>query len=116
MLMGYLGGYLEPFVRLIPAAAPDGLGGTEVTWTEGETLQLAVVPLEPREERQGEQPGLSRRVRLLVPGVTALRLEDRVRRGKDGTCFRVTGDSELRHTPARARVAYGICEAEAVEA
>ena len=108
--------YLEPFVRLIPAETPDGLGGTVRTWSEGETLLLALVPLSPREVRRGEQPALVRRVRLVVPaGDTALRLGDWLRRERGGLRLRVTGDSALRHTPPRARTACGICEAEVAE-
>ncbi|MBR6954611.1 MAG: hypothetical protein IKH77_06210 [Clostridia bacterium] len=107
--------YLEPFTRLVPVAVPDGLGGAEVTWQEGERLYLAASPLPPREEQAEGRALLRRRLRLYLPlgeGETRLTLGDWLLRECTGERLRVTGDTRLRRTPRRARAAYGICEAE----
>ena len=113
--------YLEPFTRLIPVAAPDGLGGAAVVWQEGGRLSLAAVPLRPKEDRAEDRPVARKRLRLYFPledgaGGEAPASGDWLLRECTGERLRITGDARFRRTPRGARIPCGECEAEVTEA
>ena len=111
----------ETFVRLRRVERPDGLGGQDVTWEDGETVQLFPIPCRTARRDDAGRPTL-RRVMLLF-GTEPLPFAARVRRVKDGTVLRILADGFWQAPPCalaplcemQAEVLEGPAEPEAAE-
>lgn len=76
---------------LAPVTVADGQGGQTTTWSEGDQVWAAVVPLSGREALSAGavQSSLSTRITIRYrDGVTA---QMRVRRERDGQLYELTG-------------------------
>lgn len=76
---------------LVPAAVADSQGGQTTTWSDGDTVHAAIVPLSGREALAAGavQSSLSTRITLRYrDGVTA---QHRLRRDRDGQVYELVG-------------------------
>lgn len=89
-------------VRLCAAAAPDGFGGSAVSWQEGKAFRCCAVPDSGELLLQAGQDRPHSRWTILAAPDCPLALYDWFRDCDSGETFRVTAVPQERHTPPGA--------------
>ena len=111
--MSLLSEAMETFVRLEKAAAPDGYGGTDTAWTEGETFEGAATYDNSTQARVAAVQGVTSIYSIYTCRAVALGCHGVVKRKSDGKIFRVTSDSKDKKTPLSAGLDMRVVTAEA---
>ena len=89
----------EGYVLLNKTRVNDGYGGYTVTWTDGPTIQGAIVFNSSLEARKAEAQGVTSVYKLTTKKNITLEYHDVLRRVRDGKIFRVTSDGDDLFTP-----------------
>lgn len=92
----------ESYVLLNKVRTPDGLGGYSTVWTDGATIQGAMVFNSSLEARKAEAQGVTSVYTLTTKKSITLEYHDVLRRTRDSKIFRVTSDGDDSYTPASA--------------
>mgnify|MGYP003292295826 CR=1 FL=1 len=79
---------------------PDGSGGYNTVWTEGEPLKAAIVRDTSTEARIAEAAGTVETYTITVPRSVRLKYHDVIKRLSDGKTFRIISDNEGKKPPA----------------
>lgn len=85
-------GYLQPCVMLTKKRVPDGQGGFEAIWTDGDEFDAAIVKDRSLQARVAEKQGVSSVYTITTARGVALEYHEVFRRVSDGATFRVTSD------------------------
>lgn len=85
-------GYLQPCVMLTKKSVPDGQGGFEAIWTDGDEFDAAIVKDRSLQARVAEKQGVSSVYTITTARGVALEYHEVFRRVSDGATFRVTSD------------------------
>ena len=110
-----LSDFFTACVALRREASPDGLGGVQERWTEGEAFYAGIALQEGTEHTIADQNGLVSTYTILVSQRLTLRQDDRIRRLSDGKVFRVTADGTDRMTPDCSLLGLRMVTGEAVQ-
>lgn len=100
--MSLLESSYEPFVLLNKLSVDDGYGGIVVTYTDGATIQGALVLDDSGTERIAQALGASQSYTLTVRKDINLDFHDVLRRVSDNKLIRITNDSDDKDTPPSA--------------
>lgn len=100
--MSLLDEAFEEFVILNKIRVDDGYGGSEVTWSDGQTISGAMVFNNSIEARTAEAQGVSSVYTFTTRKNIVLDYHDVMRRESDGKIFRVTSDGDDFYTPKSA--------------
>lgn len=95
-------GYLQPCVMLTKKRVPDGQGGFEAIWTDGDEFDAAIVKDRSLQARVAEKQGVSSVYTITTARGVALEYHEVFRRVSDGAIFRVTSDYTDSRPPAVA--------------
>lgn len=98
--------------RMIPDSSPDGEGGANVRYTEGEHFFAAVVLDNSTAARIAEKQGLSKTFNVTADREIGLRFHDVIKRLADNRTFRITSESSDARTPLCASFSFSVCKAE----
>ena len=71
---------------------PDGLGGFETSWADGDEFDAAIVKDQSLQARTAEKQGVSSVYTITTARGVALEYHEVFRRVSDGAIFRVTSD------------------------
>lgn len=104
-----------PACRLEPLRDPDGLGGENLRWREGEAFEAAFALLRAAEATVADQTGLRRRFSILTRQGVALRRGDRVKRLSDGLVLRLVSDPADARTPASSGLRLQQADGEVID-
>lgn len=85
-------GYLQSCVMLTKKRVPDGQGGFEAIWTDGDEFDAAIVKDRSLQARVAEKQGVSSVYTITTARGVALEYHEVFRRVSDGATFRVTSD------------------------
>lgn len=85
-------GYLQSCVMLTKKRVPDGQGGFEAIWTDGDEFDAAIVKDRSLQARVAEKQGVSSVYTITTARGVALEYHEVFRRVSDGAIFRVTSD------------------------
>ena len=85
-------GFLQPCVMLEKKRVPDGLGGFEASWADGDEFDAAIVKDKSLQARVAEKQGVSSVYTITTAQGVALEYHEVFRRVSDGAIFRVTSD------------------------
>lgn len=85
-------GYLQSCVMLTKKRVPDGQGGFEAIWTDGDEFDAAIVKDRSLQARVAEKQGVSSVYTITTARGVALEYHEVFRRISDGATFRVTSD------------------------
>lgn len=86
-------------VFMVPKRTPDGSGGSDTAWTEGETLRAAIIRDTSTEARIAESAGTVEAYTVTVSRSVHLKYHDVIKRLSDGKTFRITSDNAESKTP-----------------
>ena len=100
--MSLLNEAFEDFVYMNKAKVDDGYGGTETTWTEGATIQAALVLDNDPQIRVAYAQGVKGLYTLITRRSTTLEYHEVLKRVSNERYYRVTSDGEDKHTPSSA--------------
>lgn len=100
--MSLLSETMENCIIMDKQTAPDGYGGVVTTWVEGATFEAAIVMDNSIEARIAEQQGVTAIYTVTTSKAINLQYHDVFKRERDSKIFRVTSDSDDKHTPASA--------------
>ena len=92
----------EPFTYQNKSVIDDGWGGTTTTWTDGATIQAALVLDNDPQIRVAMAEGVKGMYTLVTRKNVTLEFHDVLKRVKNGKIYRVTSDGEDKHTPMSA--------------
>lgn len=95
----------EAFVKfkiMNKAIVDDGYGGTTTTWTEGATIQGAMVLDSSTQAMMAKAQGVKDLYTFTVRKSTELDFHSVLKRVSDGKIFRLTTDSDDKKTPNSA--------------
>lgn len=85
-------GYLQPCVILTKKCIPDGQGGFETSWSDGDKFDAAIVKDQSLQARVAEKQGVSSVYTITTARGVALEYHEVFRRVSDGAIFRATSD------------------------
>lgn len=85
-------GYLQSCVMLTKKRVPDGQGGFEAIWTDGDEFDAAIVKDRSLQARVAEKQGVSSVYTITTARGVALEYHEVFRRVSDGAIFRATSD------------------------
>ena len=91
---------MTPCVFMVATKKPDGSGGYETEWTEGEKLTAAIVRDTSTESRIAEAAGTVSIYTVTVFRDVHLPFHSVIKRLSDGKTFRITSDNAEKKTPA----------------
>lgn len=100
--MSLLDDAFENFIVLDKVTSSDGYGGINTTWTNGATIQGAIVYDNSTEMKIAEAMGSTSAYTLTVRKGIEFDYHDVLRRQKDGKVFRITSNSDELKTPKGA--------------
>ena len=86
-------------VFMVKKQTPDGSGGQDTKWTEGEPLEAAIVRDTSTEARIAEAAGTKEMYTVAVSRSVHLKYHDVIKRLSDGKTFRITSDNAEKQTP-----------------
>lgn len=90
---------MVPCVFMLPHREPDGSGGWNTTWEQGEPLMAAINRDTSTEARIAEAAGTVRAYTVTVRRDVHLKYHDVIKRLSDGETFRITSDNGENKTP-----------------
>ena len=102
--MSLLDEAMEKCIYLDKTTAPDGYGGTTISWQEGAEFYAAIVFDTSMEARVADKQGVTSLYTITTRKNLTLEYHDVFRRVRDGKIFRVTSDGDDKHTPASANL------------
>lgn len=108
--------YFEPFTLLKSAFCPDPCGGQLQQDVTELPFRAALADALGEEGERGGKPFIRVTPYLLCPPETPLKLDDIIRREKDGAHYRVCSRPEDRRTPLGAGFPYAEVRLERMEA
>ena len=91
---------MVPCVFMVPKREPDGSGGYNTTWEQGENLMAAINRDTSTEARIAEAAGTVRAYTVTVRRDVRLKYHDVIKRISDGETFRITSDNGEKKTPS----------------
>lgn len=97
--MSLIDSMMVPCVFMVPKKTPDGSGGYNTTWAEGESLSAAIVRDTSTEARIAEAAGTVSVYTVTVRRDVHLPFHSVVKRLTDGKVFRITSDNAEKKTP-----------------
>lgn len=100
--MSLLGEAYESCTIINRAVVPDGQGGVITTWTDGATIQAAVVEDDSMQARIGSVQGVTSVYTITTSRDINLQYHEVLRRESDGKIFRITSDGDDKKTPKSA--------------
>lgn len=100
--MSLLSAAYEPCVIINRAIVPDGQGGVVTTWTDGATIQAAIVLDNSMQAQIGAVEGVTAVYTITTERGINLQYHEVLRRVSDGKIFRVTSDGDDKKTPTSA--------------
>jgi hypothetical protein len=100
-------------VFMVPNRTPDGSGGFDTTWAEGEPLKAAIIRDTSTEARIAEAAGTVDMYTVTVSRSVHLKYHAIIKRLSDGKTFRITSDNTDVKTPACAALDIAQSTAEA---
>lgn len=100
--MSLLSDAFEQFVYMNKSVVDDGRGGTKTTWTEGATIDAALVLDSSLEGRVALAQGVTGVYTLTTRKSVVLEYHEVLKRVKDGRYFRITSDGDDKATPPSA--------------
>jgi hypothetical protein len=104
---------MEPCVFMVPKRTPDGSGGYNPTWTEGERFKAAIIRDTSTEARIAEAAGTVDVYTVTVSRSVHLEYHAVIKRLSDGKIFRITSDNAEKKTPACSALDIAQSSAEA---
>ena len=90
---------MESCVFMVQKKAPDGSGGSDTVWTEGEPLRAAITLDTSTEARIAEAAGTVDVYTVTVSRSVHLKYHAVIKRLSDGKTFRITSDNADKKTP-----------------
>lgn len=110
--MGLIDGMLARCVHLSRPETPDGLGGYEGEWVEGEPFDAVLIKVAEAQGSRGERPVLQEKFTAVVSAQEPLHYHDVFRRLSDGAVFRAIGDAADAAAPeaSTVKIAKALCE------
>ena len=90
---------MVPCVFMVPERTPDGSGGYDTTWTEGEPLRAAIIRDTSTEARIAEAAGTVEAYTVTVSRSVHLKYHAVIKRLSDGKTFRITSNNAEKKTP-----------------
>ena len=100
--MSLLDEAMESYIIMNKAKVPDGYGGTTSAWTDGMTIQGAMVFNSSAQVQIAQSMGAMGAYTITVRKNIELDYHDVLRRVSDGKIFRITSNSDEQKTPASA--------------
>lgn len=100
--MSLLSDAFEKFTVMNKAITDDGYGGTKRTWTDGITIDGAMVYNSSVSAKIAESMGATGAYTLTVRKSVLLDFHDVLKRQNDGKIFRIVNDSDDMKTPSSA--------------
>lgn len=97
--MSIIDSKMESCVFMEKGQAPDGSGGSNTKWTEGEPLKAAIVRDTSTEARIAEAAGTVELYTITVSRSVHLKYNAVIKRLSDGKTFRITSDNAEKKTP-----------------
>lgn len=97
--MSLLDDAMEKCVYLDKTTAPDGYGGTIISWQDGAEFYAAIVFDTSMEARVADKQGVTSLYTITTRRNLTLEYHDVFRRLRDGKIFRVTSDGDDKYTP-----------------
>lgn len=92
----------EEYTIINKVKTSDGYGGTVTTWTDGASIQGAIVFDSSIKAREAQAQGVSSVYTLTTKKSVILEYHDVLRRERDKKIFRVTSDGDDKFTPKSA--------------
>lgn len=102
--MSLLDEFKESFSILEKQRIADDVGGYEVIWSEGATIDLVPRFDQSMTARTAEKQGVTSLYTFLAPKGAALDFHDVIRRKKDGQVYRITSHANESITPASSHL------------
>ena len=90
---------MESCVFMEQKQEPDGSGGNNTVWKDGEPLRAAIIRDTSTEARIAEAAGTVEMYTVTVSRSVHLKYHDVIKRLSDGKTFRITSDNAERKTP-----------------
>lgn len=90
---------MESCVFMVQNKEPDGSGGSNTEWVEGEHLMAAIIRDTSTEARIAEAAGTVDVYTITVSRSIHLKYHDVIKRLSDGKTFRITSDNAEKKTP-----------------
>ena len=84
---------------MVKKSEPDGSGGDNTVWKDGEPLRAAIIRDTSTEARIGEAAGTVETYTVTVSRSVHLKYHDVIKRLSDGKTFRITSDNAEKKTP-----------------
>ena len=100
--MSLLESAYEDFTILNKSIVDDGYGGVTTEWTDGATIQGAIVFDNSTQMKIAQSMGVTSSYTLTVKKSLVLDYHTVLRRESDGKVFRLTSDSDDKKTPEEA--------------
>ena len=100
--MSLLSERMEECVMLERTSVSDGYGGFITSWSEGASLQAAIVYDSSMAAKVASVQGVTDLYTITTSKNINLQYHDVIRRVSDGKTFRVTSKGDDNHTPASA--------------
>ena len=88
-----------PCVFMVKKSEPDGSGGNNTEWTEGESFDAAIIRDTSTEARIAEADGKVELYTITVSRSVHLKFHAVIKRLSDGKTFRITSDNADKRTP-----------------
>lgn len=98
--MGLIDAMMVPCLHMVAKRTPDGSGGFNTEWQEGESIQAAIVRDSSSEAKIADAAGTVRLYTVTVSRSVRLKYHDVIKRLSDGAIFRITSDNSEMKTPA----------------
>jgi len=92
----------EDFTVMNKSIIDDGYGGTTTVWSDGATIQGAMVFDSSTQMKVAQAMGVTSAYTLTVRKTTELDFHTVIKRKRDGRIFRLTSNSDDKKTPASA--------------
>ena len=90
---------MTPCVFMVANREPDGSGGFNTTWEQGEEFMAALYRDTSTEARIAEAAGTVKAYTVTVRRGVSLKYHDVIKRLSDGETFRITSDNGEKKTP-----------------
>lgn len=100
--MSLLDNAFEDYVLLNKVRVDDGMGGYKTVWSDGVTIQGAIVFDSSMQARTAQAQGVKSVYTLTTRKAITLEYHDVLRRVRDDKIFRVTSDGDDKYTPESA--------------
>ena len=84
---------MVPCVFMVPTRTPDGSGGYNTEWKEGEPLKAAIVRDSSTEATIADGSGTVEKYTVTASRSVLFKYHDVIKRVSDGKIFRITSDS-----------------------